>query len=191
MKKIILILFTVLFFFPGCSGLPAPSERADTLLIIPLEHQIDPGVEQTLNYHLQIKNKDTDKIVKTTMIISNRDYITIKGLKPGEYYISGYISNWIIDNSRYKTVSYNRNFAPFSIRKGNLTMLPIGFGLKVVKMENENVCPEFLTHTSRDGVLQQKRLLEIEKEYPVEFSAWAKKDLDSQDFTLEFSNLLD
>jgi len=189
MKNKILFIATLFLLIISCTTLPVPKDADDTLLIIPLEHEVTAGLKAFLNYYITIKSLDTEKVIKNILVPRQSSYLKIKGLKPGDYYISGYYSQWTHDKSRNNSHDYGSNFAPFSMEAGKITMAPVGYGVSLI-MNNGSRTMRFLQHTNRDGQLQTETFKELEEKYPEELSEWDRTGEYQSRFELTFTNVL-
>lgn len=168
------IIFAVLIsalFLTGCAtSIPSPDEGNGTLVIIPLNQQIEHNFDLYFDYYIQINEIQTDKIVRYLKIPDNRDYILIRSLKPGDYYISGY--KWRTDNDSGKLIKIHRSETAFRVEKGKISMTPYGFGWYKGHNDKGQEISRFNILKNDDGILHNEVLRELISEHPDMMALW-------------------
>ena len=167
---IIAIFITALFLTDCATSIPSPDEGNGTLVIIPLNQQIEYRFDLYFDYYIQIKEIETNKTVRYIKIPDSRDYILIRSLKPGDYYISGY--KWRTDNDSGKLVKILRSETAFRVEKGKISMTPYGFGwYKGHNDKGQNVS-RFNILKNNDGILHNEVLRELTSDHPEMMTLW-------------------
>lgn len=174
------ILFVFSLFILSCATIPSPDKGKGTLLVIPLEHEMEISEGAWYDYYLEIAEVDTDKKVRAVVISKNKDFLLVQNLKPGDYYISGY--KWKTSNQMGDLHVFYKTFAPFSLEKGVMTMAPIGFGWKSWKDDSGNNRYTMRVHKIMDGAIQKRTLDKLRADSSEELAAWEIKEFEPESY---------
>ncbi|MGL1893989.1 MAG: redoxin family protein [Spirochaetaceae bacterium] len=164
-------LFTIFMLLSCVTTMPTPDKGKGTLVILPLQHNIEHRFELHFDYYVQINDIQTGKRVYSIKIPDNRNYIFIRSLKPGDYYVAGY--RWRTDNKSGDLISFNREFSPFRVEKGVVSLTPYGFGWHKYKDEENENRYRFNILKNNDGILHNEILRELMTENPEEMALWS------------------
>lgn len=184
-----LSLIAILIAMLSCAtAIPAPDEGKGTLVIIPLKHEIEHGRESWFKYYVQINNLETGKTERSFLIPHNRNYIAIKSLDPGDYYIGGY--RWKTDQKTGELSGIYKFDSPFRVRKGVVTMTPFGFSWRKVYNNDGQQTIGFRVLRNTDGTLHNEILNEIRTDQPGAFDGWTVPEYTGRTISYQIENII-
>lgn len=170
--KIYLLIAVVGFLFFSCQTISKPSDSVETLLCMPLENIVEPGIQYFEEYFLLIHDHTTFELVKRVRIPKIGEYIIVHGLPPGYYYIAGYdLENYYGapgGDGWYFHKAHDQFF--FELREGELRIPRFVVGLELFKDRLIETVSPYCTFASPG--LQRKTGDILMNEFPEEMSFW-------------------
>ncbi len=152
------------------TGIGSPEQGKGTLVVIPLEHTIENDFDVFADYYIQINDLQTEKKVRSIRIPDNRNFVLIRSLDPGEYYIAGY--KWRTQNNSGDLVEFYRDDSPFQVKRGIVSFTPYGFGWFKGQTKDGKNAYRFDVLRKDDGILHNEVLRQLLAESPEAMALW-------------------
>jgi thiol-disulfide isomerase/thioredoxin len=201
---ILIVLFAAIIIQSCSSVIPSPEKGKKTLVVLPLRNEVNDAIELNYDYYVQINDLQTNKKVRSVKIPTNRDYILIKSLNPGDYYLAGYY--WRTNDRTGDMAPIHRDSSPFRVEQGSISLIPYGFGWSQYISDEGKKSYRFNVSENDNGILHNEVLRLLSDKNPQEMSLWdipevtastiaeqietVLADAPSQPFELEFNDLL-
>ena len=166
MKRAV-ILFVLLGLFLGCASLPVPEETENkTLLLIPLEWQLQQSYSSYGSYYVVIRRDGDTPYYSEEKVIPGKKFLQVENLPPGEYFVaSAFFDN---NSSISRRQSFTQEQCGFFMEPGKITLPPWGYLIQ----NKRKGAMMFLLNPADGNVVRQEALKFLEEKFPEEFAQW-------------------
>jgi len=129
MKIIALVSIAVLVILVSCNPFVGPEGDSRTLLLVALDHSTYNDDDSPLESVFDVTEAQSGTVSTQFTVTIHDEYILVRGLPPGEYYLSRYTNNLRNGNSYASSIG-DHLIKNFTMVENQLTIAPLSFGIQ-------------------------------------------------------------